>query len=147
MRISGFGLRQAEVQTRDCRHVSWWACYLVRVDVSKSDSRHEADSPFHAITKSPGILDASVVLMSRNKRVNEAHHHDPKLEASQEHLGEQVMLEMVSSWKRRSLSPNKGKHFLKESTHVVIRERVGFIRTSNPTHLFITLNVKSLSRA
>ena len=97
MRISGFGLQQSEVQTRVCRHVSCEACCLVCVSVGKSDSRHEVDSPFHAITKVSRILDASAVLMmSINKRVNEAHGHDPMLEASQEHLGGQVMEKMVS---------------------------------------------------
>ena len=72
IRISGFGLRQAEVQTRDCRHVSCEACCLVRVIVGKSDSHHEAESPFHAITKLPRILDASTVLMMGiNNSVNE----------------------------------------------------------------------------
>ena len=81
---------------------------LVRVSVGRSDSRHEADSPFHAITKVPRILHASTVLMmSIHKRVNEAHHHDPTLEASQEHLGDQVMEKMVSPWKHSSMFPKK----------------------------------------
>ena len=56
MQISGFGLRQAEVPAQDNRHVPCEACCLVRVSVGRSDSRHEADSPFHAITKVPKIL-------------------------------------------------------------------------------------------
>ena len=92
VRVSGFGLRQTEVFARDCRYVSCEACCLVRMAVGRSNSRHEADSPFYAITKVSRILDASTVLMmSIHKRVNEAHHHDPTLEASQEHLGDQVM--------------------------------------------------------
>ena len=30
-------------------------------------------------------------MMSIHKRENEAHHHDPTLEALQEHMGDQVM--------------------------------------------------------
>ena len=41
------------------------ACCLVRVSVARGDGRHEADSPFHAITKIPRILD-------KEKCVNEA---------------------------------------------------------------------------
>ena len=53
------------------------ACCLVRVSVN------EADSPFHAMTRIPWIIDASTVLMmSMDKCVDEAHHHDPTLEAS-----------------------------------------------------------------
>ena len=62
-------------------------------------------------------------MMSINKRVNEAHHHDPVLQASQEHLGDQVMEKMASPWKHRSLSPNRGKHSVQEKTLVVMRER------------------------
>ena len=92
VRISGSGLRHVEVQTRDCRHVSCQACCLVRVSVGRSDSRHETDSPFLAIPKVSRIFDVlAVLMMSINKRINEAHHHDPILEASQEHLGDQVM--------------------------------------------------------
>ena len=56
MRISGFRLRQAEVPAQEYRHVPCEACCLVRVSVGRSDSQHEADSPFHAITKVPKIL-------------------------------------------------------------------------------------------
>ena len=77
------------------RQVTWCV-----VSVGRSDSRHEADSPFYAITKITKILDASAVLMmSINKGVNEAHYHDPILEASQEHLGDQVTGKMASPWK------------------------------------------------
>ena len=61
-------------------------------------------------------------MMSINKGVNEAHYHDPILEASQEHLGDQVMEKMVSPWKRRSLSPDRGKHIVQARTLVVARE-------------------------
>ena len=106
MRISGFGLRQAEVEAR----VSRQAGYLVCVSVGRSDSRHEADSPFHAITKVSMILDASAVLMMRiNKRVNEAHHHDSILKASQYYLGDQIMEKMASPRKHSGLSPNRNK--------------------------------------
>ena len=89
MRVSGFGLRQMEVLARDCRHVSCEACCLVRVGVGRRDSRHEGDSPFQPITKVPRILDVSTVLMMGiHKCVNDADHHDPILETSQEHLGD-----------------------------------------------------------
>ena len=117
------------------------------MSASRSDSRHEADSPFHAITKIPRILDNSTVLMmSIKKRVNKAHHHDPILEASPEHLGDKVMEKMASPWKHSSLSPNRNKHIVSERAFVLMGERVGFIRTSNSTRLFITCNVKSLRR-
>ena len=87
----------------DRKHVSCEASCLVRVSAGRGDGRHEADSPFHAITKIPGIHDASTVLMmSLHKCANEAHHHDPILEAPQEHMGDQVMEKMVSQWKHSS---------------------------------------------
>ena len=89
MRISCFGHWQAKVQTRDCRHVSFKACCLVRVGVGRGDGCHETDSSFHAITKVSRIIDASAVLtISINELVDAAHHHDPILEISQEHLGD-----------------------------------------------------------
>ena len=63
MRISGFGTRHAEVQTRDCRHVPCQAGYLVCVSIGRSDSCHEADSPFRAITKVSRILNISAVVI------------------------------------------------------------------------------------
>ena len=112
MRRSGFGLRQAEVPTRDCRHVCCEAGCLVRVSVGRSDWRHETDSPFHAITKVPRILDASTVLMmSIHKCVKEAHHHDPMLQASQEHMGDQVMEKVVPPWKHSSLVPKRNMSY------------------------------------
>ena len=149
MRISGFGFRQAEVQTWDCRHVSCYASYMVRVSVGRSDGCHGADSPFHAIYKISRILDVSAVLMmSINEGVNEAHHHDPILEASQEHQGDQVMEKMASPWKHRGVSTKRGKHIVQERTVVVMRERerVGLIWTSNSTRLFLTFSVKSSCR-
>ena len=129
---------------RDCKHVSSEACCLVRVGVGGSDSNHKADPSFHAITNVPRILDTSTVLMMGiHKRVNEAHHHDPILEASQEHLGDQVMEKMASPWKHSSLSPNKNKHIVQERAFVVMGERASGIRTSNSTRLF---SVKSLCR-
>ena len=120
--------------------VSCWTCYLICVSVGRSDSRHEADSPFHAIPKIPRNLCASAVLMmSKKKGVNESHYRDPILETWQEHLGDQVM-------KRSSMSPNGGEQIVQEGTLVVMRERerVGFIRASNSTRLFLLFSVKSL---
>ena len=129
MPISGFGLRQ-------------------RVSVGRSDRRHEADSPFDAITKVSRIFDASTVLMvGTNIGVNEAHHQGSILEASHEHLGDQVMEKIVSPWKHSSLSTKRSKHITQKRAFVAMRERVGFIRASNTTHLFMILSVKSLSRA
>ena len=135
MRESGFGLRQAEVSMWDRKHVSCEACCLVRVGVGRSDSRHEAGSPFHAITQIPGILDASTVLMMGiHKCVNDAHHHNPILEASQEHLGDQVMEKMVPPWKHSGLSPKRSEYTRHKRAFVVMGEGVGFIRASNTTH-------------
>ena len=65
---------------------------LTRVGVSRSDSRHEADPSFHAISKVPKILEAlTALVMGKNNGVNETHQGDSILEASQEHLGGQVM--------------------------------------------------------
>ena len=141
----GFGKRKFRRGTAGI--VSCWACYLVGVSVGRSDSRHKADAPFYTIAKVSRILDASTVLMMGiNKCVNEARHHDPILEASQKHLGDQVMEKMVSSWKHSSLSPKRSKLIIQTKAFVVMR-RVGFVRASNTTRIFITLNVKSLSRA
>ena len=55
--------------------------------------------PFMQSPKFPGFsiirAASAVLMMSINKSVNEAHHHDPVLEASQEHLGDQVMERML----------------------------------------------------
>ena len=57
-----------------------------------SDSRDEADPSIHAVTKVSRILEVSTALvMGIDKCVKEAHHHDPILEASQEHMGDQVI--------------------------------------------------------
>ena len=45
------------------------------------------------------------------------------------------------------MSPKRPKHVIQKKVFVVVGERVGFIRASNTTHLFIILSVKSLSRA
>ena len=66
--------------------------------VGRSDTRRKADPSFRVITEVSRILYTSTVLvMGINKSINEAHYHDVRLEASQEHLGDQVMKEMVSS--------------------------------------------------
>ena len=133
MRISGFGLRQAEVQYL----VKHDTC-MVRVSVGRSDGCHEADSPFHAIPKFSRILNVSAVLtMSINKGVNEAHHHDPILEASQEHLSDQVMEKMASPWKHRSAFPNRGKHIVQERTLVVKRETESRAHPENQLDTFV----------
>ena len=56
-------LRQAEVEVRVGGHVCCQTDFLICVSISRSDGRHEMDSPFHAITKASRILDASAVLM------------------------------------------------------------------------------------
>ena len=57
--------------------------YLVCVGVSRSDSCHEAGSPFHAIPKISRILNISaVVVMGVDTGINEAPYHDSILEAS-----------------------------------------------------------------
>ena len=72
------------------------ACCLPCIGVGKSDNCHEADSLFHTISKVSRNLDESTVLMMGiNKCVNEAHHHDPILEASQEPMNDEVMEKMV----------------------------------------------------
>ena len=121
VRVSGFGLRQTEFFARDCRDVSCETSCLISVSVSRSGSRHKADPPFHAITKVPRILDTSTVLtMGINKGVNEAHHHYPKLKASQEHPGDQVMKEMISLWKYCSMSPERSKCSVQPETLIVM---------------------------
>ena len=122
MRISGFGLRQAEVETRGGGHVPCQADYLKCVGIGRNGSRHKADSPFHAIPKVSRILDASTVLMmSMNKGINAAHHYYPILEASQESLGDQVLEEMVPSRKLICLLPDRSKHVVQIRTLVVVR--------------------------
>ena len=118
------------------------ACCLARV--GGSENSHKADPVFHAITKVPRILDASTVLMmDMYKGVKEAHPHDSILEASQEHLGGQVMQEMVSSWKYSCLSPKISKHIVQTRAFAVMRERKRdeFIRASMLTQLFVILSV------
>ena len=117
----GFGQRKFR---RGTAGICFVACCLVRVSVGRSDGCLEEDSPIHAITKIQWILDASAVLMiSVDKRVNEAHHHDPMLEASQEHLSDQVIDKMASPRKHSSLSPNGNNNIVQERAFVVMRER------------------------
>ena len=48
--------------------------------------------PFMQFTKVPRIPDDSTMLMmSINKGVKEAHHHNPILKASQKHPGDQIV--------------------------------------------------------
>ena len=82
MWISGFGLRQSEVEARSGEHVSCQADNLICVGTGGSDSRHEADSPSHAIPKISWNLDAAVWMMSINKGINDANRNYPILEAS-----------------------------------------------------------------
>ena len=62
------------------------------------------------------------VVYGYKQGVNEAHYHDPILEASQEHLGDQVMERMASPWKRSGLSPERGKQNVQQRTLVVVWE-------------------------
>ena len=100
------------------RHVAWYAwAWAGVIPVIKRILL------FYTITKVSRILDASTVLMMGiNKCVNEAHHHDPILEASQEHLGDQVMEKMVSPWMHSSVSPKRSKHITQTRAFVVMRE-------------------------
>ena len=87
--------------------------------------RHEADSPFDAITKISRILDVSTMpMMSIHNRVSESHRHNPFLEASQEHLGDQVVEKMVCPWKHSSLSPKRNKYIIQKRAFVVVGEGV-----------------------
>ena len=79
-----------------CGYLAWSKRKLKRGTAGTCLVTHitlEADSPFmQSPNKVSRIFDASTVsMMSINKRVNTAHHHDPILEASQEHLGDKVM--------------------------------------------------------
>ena len=51
-------------------------------------------------------------MMGTHKGVNEAHFLDAILEASQEHLGDQIMEKMVFPWMHSSLSPKRNKHIV-----------------------------------
>ena len=85
--------------------------------------------------------------MGINKGVNEAHHHDPILEASQVHLGDQVMEKMASPWKHRSVSQQRGKHIVQERTRVVMRDRESRAHPGiQLARLFLSFSVKSLCR-
>ena len=57
------------------------------------------------------VLDASGVLMSINKRVNEAHHHDPMLRLRR-NIGDEVMEKMFFFRGSTVACPNKEVHML-----------------------------------
>ena len=76
---------------RDSRHVSSETSCLICVGVGRSDGRHKANSSLHAITNVPTIFDNSTVMMGIDKGIEEAHHHDTTLKASQEHSGDQFV--------------------------------------------------------
>ena len=94
------------------RHVAWYAWAW-----AASERGHKTDSPSHAIPKVSRILDTSTVLMIG---INKG--HDPILETSQEHLGDQIMEKMASPRKRRCMLPNRGKHIVQQRTLVVMWE-------------------------
>ena len=123
----GFGLRQTEVFARDSRHVSCEACCLVRMVVSNSDSCHKAESPFLYSLQSFQNSRCIVCTDDKHKqRVNDAHHHDPILEVSHEHLNDEVMEKMVFPWKPSGLSPKRSEHMVQNRTFDVMKQRVGF---------------------
>ena len=57
------------------------------------------------------------------------------------------MEKMVPPWKHSSQSPKEVNIVYKKRAFFAVGEGVGLIRTSNTTHLFKTLSVKSFSRA
>ena len=57
------------------------------------------------------------------------------------------MEEMTPPRKRRCLLPKRNKHMVQIRTLVVVRERIGFIPTSNTTFLLVSFIVESSSRA
>ena len=104
---------------RDCRHVC-----LICVGAGRSDGRHEADSSLHAITKVPRIFNNSKMqVIGINKGDKEAHHHNTKLKASQEHPGDQVMKDMVSLRKYSCMSLEREICCTIGDTHCNVRER------------------------
>ena len=62
-----------------------------------TDCGHETDSPFHAIPKVPRIIHFGGV-MGVDEGIDDTHHYDSILKASQKNLGDQVVEKMVSPW-------------------------------------------------
>ena len=47
--------------------------------------------PFHVIPKVPRVFNVTTMMVMRiDKRIDEAHHSDTKLETSKENLGDQI---------------------------------------------------------
>ena len=83
---------------------------LVCMGISRSDGRHKANSSFHVIPEVPRMFNVSTMMVLRmDKCIDEAHHSDAKLEASQEYLGDQVEQEVTPSWLNVCLSPNSNE--------------------------------------
>ena len=74
---------------------------LIRMYVSWSDCSHKSNPSFHTISKVPWIVQVSAVVVVRIHRcVNDTHHNNSILKASEEDLGSKVMeqVEPGSSW-------------------------------------------------
>ena len=81
MRISGFELRQAEVQNRDCKYLSCETCYLVCMLCDSRGFSLSFNSQF------PGFsMFRRYSLWAKSTSVNEAYYQDPILDTAQKQL-------------------------------------------------------------
>ena len=84
--------------------------------------------------------------MGVNKCVNEAHHHDSILVASQEHVWViKSCTKMGSPWKHGSLSPKTSDQILQTRAFVVMTERMTRVHSGiqHDTFVHMIFSVKS----
>ena len=129
MRISGFELRQAEVQNRDCKYLSCETCYLVCM---MCDSRgfslsFNSQFPRFSMFRRYSLWAKAQASMKHIIKI-------PYWTLRQNNSNDQVTEKMASPRKRGSTTPNTEKR-LYNRRHSLWWERVGFIWARNSTNL------------
>ena len=147
MRISGFcGVGRRRFR-RGTAGMSGETCFLVCVSVCGSDCRHEPYSPFHAIPKFHdsrcfgGADDEHHVHIRQRSPLPRSHTGGFARTLEWSSHGEDGLSAEVP----QPVTKKKQTYCTREDTRCK-RERDGFIQASNSTHLFLSLDVKSLCR-
>ena len=131
-RIPGLGLGKPEGVVRDAREVLRKTYCLVRVSVSRSDGCHESNSSCHTVTKVPSVCRITAVfVMGIDECVEEAQNHNAMLKPPQEHPRDQVVEQAIHWWYNRGVPPEGKKEVVQSGTHIIERDGVTFIQTSN----------------
>ena len=121
MRISGFGSRQAKFLMWDHGKTSRQAHQLEDMGICRSNCSHKTNSTSHTISKVSMVIHISAVVdMGIKEGIDDTHHYNSILKASQENLGNQVVKKMASPWQKCSVPPNRGEKVVQERAFVVV---------------------------